>query len=176
VSNLTGRIAAVGDATARMARRPRVAFLEWLDPIFGGGHWNPELVRLAGGVDPLGREGRAAVTMSWDDVVAMRPELLFVACCGYDVERTLDDLAPFAERDGWEGLPAVQTGRIHVADGTRFFSRPGPGLVDSLEMLAHAIAPDAHAPPRDVAPARRVRPQELRARGSGRAHAAAAHQ
>jgi iron complex transport system substrate-binding protein len=162
VAELAGRIARVEAAAARMARRPRVAFLEWLDPIFGGGHWNPELVRRAGGSDRHGREGEAARVVEWAEVVAARPEVLFVACCGYDVRRTREDLAALASRDGWDDLPAVRADRIHVADGARFFSRPGPGLVDSLEMLAHALDPEAHAVPAGATPAVKVRAADLR--------------
>jgi iron complex transport system substrate-binding protein len=107
------------------------------------------------------------------DVVAAEPEALFVACCGYDEERALADLAELAAGVGeeWGAPPAVRARRVHVADGTRFFSRPGPGLVDSLELLAHALDPDAHAPPTRARPARHVGMPDLR-----RTLAAAAHQ
>ena len=164
VNGLSARIARVAARSERMARRPVVAFLEWLDPIFAGGHWNPELVRLAGGVDPLGRPGEAAGTVSWAEVAACEPDALFVACCGYDEEHTVADLALLAARAGeeWDALPAVRAGRVHVVDGTRFFSRPGPALVDGLELLAHALDPDAHASPARGTPAPAVGIDDLR--------------
>lgn len=134
----------------RMAgRRPpqRIAFLEWLDPPFGAGHWNPELIRLAGGEDPFGRTGEPARTISWEHVVGWRPEVVFVASCGHDVERAARDFARVLTERDWRGVPAVGSGRIWFADGTRYFSRPGPGLVDSLELLAHALDPHAPALP-----------------------------
>jgi iron complex transport system substrate-binding protein len=136
--------------------------LEWLDPLFGGGHWNPELVRLAGGLDPFGSEGAAATMVAWGDVVAAAPEVLFVACCGYDVARTLEDLPLLAVRAGWDDLPAVRAGRVYVADGTRFFARPGPALVEGPEMLAHAIDPETHPLPVRGTAAARVHAQDLR--------------
>jgi iron complex transport system substrate-binding protein len=136
VASLRGRVEAVRSRAARRAIRPRVAFLEWLDPLMCGGHWNPELVELAGGCNALGETGRPSHTVRWEDVVAARPEVLVLACCGYTAERTHQDLPLLLSRPGFAGLPCAQSGRIHVVDGVGHFSRPGPGLVDSLEVLA----------------------------------------
>jgi iron complex transport system substrate-binding protein len=148
VGRLEARVAVVAQR-AEDRPRHRMVFLEWLDPPFSSGHWNPEIVRLAGGHDPFGRPGEPARTLRWDDVVAWRPEVVFVACCGFDADRALADLRGSARPPGWDDLPAVRAGRVYVADGARYFSRPGPGLVDSLELLAHALDPDAHARPRE---------------------------
>jgi iron complex transport system substrate-binding protein len=135
----------------RAARRPRVALLEWLDPPFSTGHWNPELVRLAGGVDGLGREGEKSRTLAWDEVLAWRPEVVVISCCGFTAERAMQDL-PLLERvRGWNRVPAVPSGRVYVTDGSAYFSRPGPRLVDSLELLAHVIHPELHVLPSWVA-------------------------
>ena len=148
IDGLRARVAAVVNrAEARGPARPRVALLEWLDPPFSCGHWNPELVRLAGGVEGLGREGQRSRTLRWDDVIAWQPELIVIACCGFDVARTMDDVDGLTEVPGWIDLPAVRDGRVAVADGSQYFSRPGPRLVDSLEILAHAIDPETHALP-----------------------------
>jgi iron complex transport system substrate-binding protein len=142
------RVISVGD---RAARRPRVALLEWLDPPFSTGHWNPELVRLAGGVDGLGREGEKSRTLAWDEVLAWRPEVVVISCCGFTAERAMQDL-PLLERvRGWNRVPAVPSGRVYVTDGSAYFSRPGPRLVDSLELLAHVIHPELHVLPSWVA-------------------------
>jgi iron complex transport system substrate-binding protein len=113
-----------------------VAFLEWLDPLICGGHWNPELVDLAGGVDGLGRPGAPSRTITWDELRAWRPEVLVAACCGYSAERTRRELAPLRARPGAEELPCFRDGRVFPVDGKALFSRPGPSLVPSLELLA----------------------------------------
>jgi len=147
VRSLVARVEAVAARSAGLARGPRVALLEWLDPPFSCGHWNPELVRLAGGVEVLGREGRRSRTLTWDEVASADPEVLFVSCCGFDVERTLVDLEALRDRPEWTRLRAVRESRVFVVDGSAYFSRPGPRLVDSLEILAHALHPETHPLP-----------------------------
>jgi len=147
IGELATRIDAVVARTAGLPRRPRVALLEWLDPPFSCGHWSPELVRLAGGVEGLGREGQPSRTLGWDEVLAWQPEVLFVACCGFSVERTLCDLPPRQSVPGWSEMPAMSSGQVYVTDGSHYFSRPGPRLVDSLEILAHTLHPGVHPLP-----------------------------
>ncbi|HEU5438962.1 MAG TPA: cobalamin-binding protein [Ktedonobacterales bacterium] len=142
VAELEARIARVREAVARAESRPRVAFLEWLDPLFCGGHWNPELVRLAGGDDPLGREHQPAVAISWEQVRDLQPEVMVISCCGFDEARTRQDVPLLEALPGWDTLPCVRSGRIHVVDGAAYFSRPGPRLVDSLEILARFVHPE----------------------------------
>jgi iron complex transport system substrate-binding protein len=152
---LAGRVAEVA---ARSAGRPRVpiAFLEWLDPPFSCGHWNPELVRMAGAADPFGRAGEPAQVIDWQRVARSRPELIFVAECGFGVERTLEDLPTLANVPRWLDVPAVRNGRVYVTDGSQYFSRPGPRLADSLEILAHAVDPELHPLDEGLPPAVRV--------------------
>ena len=147
VRSLEARVTAVAERSASLERRPRVALLEWLDPPFSCGHWSPQLVRLAGGEETLGPEGRKSRTLTWDEVAAAEPEVVFVACCGFDVERTLVDTDALRNAPEWRALPAVRTGRVYVVDGSQYFSRPGPRLVDSLEILAHALHPDLYPLP-----------------------------
>jgi iron complex transport system substrate-binding protein len=147
VRALEARVATVAERSAAARRRPRVALLEWLCPPFSCGHWSPQLVRLAGGDEVLGREGQKSRTLTWDEVAAAEPEVVFVACCGFDLERTLADTDALRNAPQWRALPAVRTGRVYVADGSQYFSRPGPRLVDSLEILAHALHPDLHPLP-----------------------------
>jgi iron complex transport system substrate-binding protein len=144
VGELQRRSDAVAARSLRVTERPRVLLLEWLDPPFSCGHWSPELVRLAGGDEILGRSGQPSRTLGWEEVCAARPDVLFVACCGFTRERALVDWPGFRSRPGAGDLPAVRTGRVYVADGNAYFSRPGPRLVDSLEMLAHALHPRVH--------------------------------
>jgi iron complex transport system substrate-binding protein len=141
---LRGRVEAVAMRSAGGAERPRVTFLEWLDPPFSSGHWNPELVRIAGGIEGLGKEGQPSRRIRWDEVSAWQPDVIVIACCGFDVKRTFQDVAGVQSMSGWRELPAVRSGRVYVADGSHYFNRPGPRLIESLELLAHAIHPDHH--------------------------------
>jgi iron complex transport system substrate-binding protein len=153
---LRDRVAAVVDRSARIERRPRVVLLEWLDPPFASGHWSPELVRLAGGTELIGEEGVASRTTSWAELREARPEVLFVACCGQPTDRAVLDLAP-----EWRARTGAE--RVYATDGHRYFSRPGPALVDSLEMLAHALHPALHPLPAGVPAARCLGDSTLRA-------------
>lgn len=138
IARLQARVSAVTAAVAAIAERPRVALLEWLDPPFCGGHWNPELMRLAGGVEVLGREGERSRQVTWDEVRAAQPDIIVIACCGYSVERTLVDVSL---------VPGDLARNAYVVNGSHYFSRPGPRLVDSLEILAHILHPDVQPLP-----------------------------
>lgn len=135
VAALGRRVGAVRGRCRRLGRRPRVAFLEWIDPPICGGHWNPELIALAGGEDGLGRIGEPSRTVTWEEIRAWQPEVLVAACCGYPAERTRAELGVLRWRPELASLPCVRNGRVHVADGISLFSRPGPSLVASLEVL-----------------------------------------
>ncbi|MBA3260082.1 MAG: cobalamin-binding protein [Gemmatimonadales bacterium] len=143
VASLRCRVAAIRVRTARRSVRPRVGFLEWIDPPMCGGHWNPELVELAGGRDGLGRAGQPSRTLRWEEILEFQPEVLVLACCGYTAERTGRDVALLRQHPGFADLPCSRTGRIYVLDGVTRFSRPGPGLVDSLEALAAVLGAGA---------------------------------
>jgi iron complex transport system substrate-binding protein len=125
--------------------RPAVFVMEWADPIFNGGHWTPELVWLAGGSPVLSAEGKDSVRISWLDLRAADPEVLIVACCGHSVERTKEDLPVLEALPGWHDLEAVRAGRTFLADGSAYFSRPGPRIVDTLEMIATMLHPEVCA-------------------------------
>ena len=136
------RIDAVGRAVAG-ARRPRVAALEWLDPAYAGGHWVPQMIDLAGGDDALGLPGEKSRVVSWEEVEAGQPELVVVMPCGYDAPRAHEEARSYASR-----LAALGADRIAAVDAAAYFSRPGPRLVDGLELLAHLLHPDCvPAPP-----------------------------
>ena len=146
IDGLRERIAAVRAATEGRPR-PRVFCCEWLDPIYCGGHWVPEQVRLAGGDDALGREGEPSATAAWDDVVRCRPEVIVLMPCGFNAPQTAARLDELAQRPAWDALPAVRAGRVFAVDGSAYFSRPGPRLVDGLELLARIFHPDASTKP-----------------------------
>jgi iron complex transport system substrate-binding protein len=118
--------------------RPAVAALEWLDPVFVAGHWTPQLIDLAGGDAVLGFPGEHSEESSWDAVAAARPEVVVVMPCGYDGPRALEEADRYRDR-----LAAVGAKRIVAVDASAYFSRPGPRLVDGLELMAHILHPDA---------------------------------
>jgi iron complex transport system substrate-binding protein len=120
---------------------PTVFVMEWAEPIFNAGHWTPELVRLAGGVPVLSPEGKDSVRIEWADLRAANPGVLVIACCGHNVARTMRDLPILEALPCWHELRAVKDSRVYVADGSAYFSRPGPRVVDTLELLAAALHP-----------------------------------
>jgi len=142
VAQLTERVDAVRSRAALADRRPRCFLMEWIDPPYCAGHWNPELVEIAGGEESLGRKGEDSTRIPWDRVLEAQPEVLVLACCGYGVEQTLKDLPILEAFPDWKGLPAVREGRVYAVDGCAYFSRPGPRVVDSLEILAEFLHPE----------------------------------
>ena len=118
-------------------RRPRVVALEWLDPVYVAGHWTPELIELAGGEDVLGRAGEPSRTVSWQQVAAAQPEVVVVMPCGYDAPRARQEAAAYSSE-----LAALNGARVVAVDGSAYFSRPGPRLIDGLELLAHILHPE----------------------------------
>jgi iron complex transport system substrate-binding protein len=137
VGELRARLATVEESVAGLPR-PRVACLEWLDPLFNGGHWVPEQVRIAGGEDVLGAAGARSREIGWNDVVAARPDIVVAMPCGWDARR--------AAREA-EALSPIAAARIVGVDGAAYFSRPGPRLVDGVELLASIFHPDAVGAP-----------------------------
>ncbi len=142
VKDLENRIEGVEERTRRLGYRPRVFCMEWVDPPYCGGHWIPELVDLAGGYDGLGRKGLPSVRIEWGRVVVYSPEVIVVMCCGFDLHRTLEETPRLVEYEGWSQLPAVRRGAVYAVDGSAYFSRPGPRIVDSLEILASILHPE----------------------------------
>lgn len=139
---LGARIARVREQMVSVSTRPRVACLEWLDPPFAGGHWVPEMVAVAGGVDVLGVAGEPSRRLEWAEVLDARPEVVLLMPCGFGVERTLAEYRIAALPAGWAALPAVEHDEVWAVDANSFFSRPGPRLVDGLEILAAILHPD----------------------------------
>jgi iron complex transport system substrate-binding protein len=123
------------------AERPRTVCLEWLDPLFIGGHWVPEMIGLAGGVDPLGRAGEKSRRVSSDAVVSASPEVAVLMPCGFDLARTRMEAGVVTRAPWWASLPASRGERVWLVDGSSYFNRPGPRLVDGLEILAHILQP-----------------------------------
>lgn len=127
--------------------RPRVAVIEWTEPLMAAGNWTPELVQAAGGVSILAESGKPSGYLTWLDVVATRPDVLIVAPCGFNLERSMVEAQRLIGLPGYRELPAVALGRAYVMDGNAYLNRSGPRIVDSLEILAHLIRPDLFNPP-----------------------------
>lgn len=126
------------------AARPRVLTIEWLDPLMVAGNWMPELVELAGGDNLAGTAGEHSPFADWELLRRLDPEVIVVLPCGFSIERTRQEISALAEREGWSDLRAVQNGRVALADGHHFFNRPGPRIVESLEILVEILHLRAH--------------------------------
>ena len=141
VRQLRERIGALSARAARASDRPRTACVEWIDPLMSAGNWMPELVTLAGGTPLLGEAGAHSPWMEWSELRDADPDAIVVLPCGFDLERTRNELPPLLEQPGWADLTAVRAGRVYLTDGTQYFNRPGPRLADSLEVLAEILHP-----------------------------------
>jgi iron complex transport system substrate-binding protein len=142
ISQLSLRVEAIRRRAARTAFRPRCFLMDWVDPPFCSGHWGPELVEIAGGFDPLGRKHQPSVQVAWQKVLDARPEIIVLALCGYDVGRARRDYEVLRCFPDFDSLPAARNGAIYAVDGSAFFARPGPRIVDSLELLAGLLHPE----------------------------------
>jgi iron complex transport system substrate-binding protein len=149
VDSLEERIGDVAGRTRELppAKRPRVAVLEWSEPLYAAGHWVPEMIELCGGVDVLAKAGEPSRTVEWKTVQAAQPEIVIFAPCGYDIPRARKELGTLAARPEWSMLPAVKNGRIFLMDANATLSRPGPRIVDGLEDLAQIIHPEIFPAP-----------------------------
>ena len=142
VAQLTGRVEAIRSRAASIGYRPRCFLMEWVDPPFCAGHWGPELVEIAGGCDPLGREHRPSIQIGWEEVLNAAPEIIVLALCGYNVARARQDFELLRSFPEFDSLPAARNNRIYIVDASAFFARPGPRIVDSLELLAGILHPE----------------------------------
>lgn len=122
--------------------KPRLAFIEWIEPAMSGGHWMPELVDSAGGINLFGETGANSPWITWNEVAAADPDVILVAPCGYDLVVTRREMAALEDHQVWNSLRAVRSGEVYLADGNAFFNRPGPRLVESAEILAEIFHPD----------------------------------
>ncbi len=142
VASLQSRMNAIATVARGIRETPSVALIEWVDPLMAGGNWMPELVEMAGGRCSFGRVGEHSPAMDFEELAAADPETILVSPCGFDLGRSLDDLQLLAAHPGWGSLRAVREGRVFAADGNQFFNRPGPRLVESLEIMAEILHPD----------------------------------
>ncbi|MGR9089465.1 MAG: cobalamin-binding protein [Gammaproteobacteria bacterium] len=152
---MTARIDSVRARSAAipMEAQPRVVFLEWVDPPFNAGHWTPEIIHIAGGIPLLGAAGKPSSTISWDAVAAAEPDHIVIGCCGFDIARAQREIDRLMQDPGHPAGETLDRTRVSFVDGNAYFNRPGPRLVDSLELMAHVLHPAQHPLPASVTPA-----------------------
>ncbi|HEV7684187.1 MAG TPA: cobalamin-binding protein [Pyrinomonadaceae bacterium] len=139
------RLEKISTVTRELSEHPRVFCMEWLDPVYCSGHWMPEMVAIAGGVDGLGQSGADSVRIPWDDVLNWAPEVLIITPCGFNLDKVIEQTPLLFAYPGWTELPAVRNGRVYAVDANSYFARPSLRVVEGTELLAHLIHPDLFA-------------------------------
>ena len=138
---LKNRVVNIIEKTCVLKQRPTVACVEWIEPLMAAGNWVPELVDLAGGVNVAGEAGKHSPWMDWETLRGLDPEIMVVMPCGFDIARTRKEVAALVQQPGWSRMKAVRKRRDLLTDGNQYFNRPGPRLVESLEILAEILHP-----------------------------------
>ena len=141
VEGMRRRVQAVRNATKGLSPM-KVFFMEWVDPVYCGGHWVPEMMGWAGGIDGISKPNVDSVRIPWERVLEFDPEVLIVSPCGFNTRQALEQARFLTFREGWEGLKAVQGKRVFAVDANAYFAKPGPRLVDGVELLAHLLHPE----------------------------------
>ena len=143
IRTLQSRMESIAERAQLLPERPTVACVEWIDPLMAAGNWTPELVEMAGGANRFGEAGKHSPWMTWEQLVAADPEVIVVMPCGFDLARTRREMPALTGRPQWPRLRAARAGRVFLTDGNQYFNRPGPRLVESLEILAEVLHPEA---------------------------------
>jgi len=146
VKEIGARIGALQQQLPQTEKRPRVAFLEWLQPFYVGGHWVPEMIQVAGGEDVLGKVRTPSSRVHLQDIVEAEPEILLIAPCGYSAPQARNEYASMELPEQWNAMPAVRNGRVYALEANSYFSRPGPRLVTGIEALAKLFHPAVEVP------------------------------
>lgn len=145
ITTARSRLQKIAQQAAAASKRPRVFCLEWIDPCYCCGHWVPEMVEMAGGEDALGRKGKDSVRVSWNDIERWSPEILIISPCGFDTAKAVSQAEQLLRQSGWSNLPAARNDRVCAVNANAYFARPGPRVVDGVELLAHLIHPELFA-------------------------------
>jgi iron complex transport system substrate-binding protein len=146
-AGMRSRLERVASALAAVEGSPRVFVTEWLEPPYSAGHWVPDMVAAAGGTDVAGMSGEPSHRMRWPDVASLEPDVVVLAPCGFDLDRTLSEVVPLELSAHLLGTPARQESRVFAVDANALFSRPGPRVVDGVEVLAHLLHPSEYPDP-----------------------------
>ncbi len=142
INQLVARCAGIEDIATTLPAKPRVVTLEWIDPLMTGGNWMPTLVTMAGGENLFGTAGTHSPWLDWEQLLDADPDVILVMPCGYNIPRALEDMTLLSDLAGWTDLSAVRLGQVFITDGNQYFNRPGPRLVESLEILAEIFHPN----------------------------------
>ena len=145
VASLRARMQGIKELAATIGRRPRVACIEWADPLMAAGNWTPELIEMAGGENLLGVAGEHSPAISFEDLAATDPDVIMIAPCGFPLARIREDVPVLAAHPGWKDLSAVRYNQVFLADGNQYFNRPGPRVVETVKILAEILHPDVFA-------------------------------
>jgi len=146
VAELQGKMQRISQRALASSRRPRVACIEWHEPLMAAGNWVPELVEMAGAVNLFGEAGLHSPWMTWQQLAESDPDVIVTMPCGFDLDRTSSEMYWLTERPAWRKLRAVESGQVYLADGNQYFNRPGPRLVESLQILAEILHPETFEP------------------------------
>jgi iron complex transport system substrate-binding protein len=166
LEKIGGRLGALEKVVEESSERPRVAFLEWLQPFYVGGHWVPEMIELAGGHDVLGRVHTPSFRVTLEDIVAAAPDTILISPCGYSAQQARNEYLAMAHPDEWNAIPAVRNGRVYALEANSYFSRPGPRLVTGIEALASLFHGRVHGGEEAQRAALRVSAPPLSARAA----------
>jgi len=142
LTTLRKRMAVIAEKTRALRYWPTVVCIEWIEPLMAAGNWMPELITMAGGLHPFGKAGQHAPRLTWEELVEKDPEVIVVLPCGWDAAKARQEMSPLTGKAEWPGLRAVRGNRVYLADGNQYFNRPGPRLVESLEILAELLHPE----------------------------------
>jgi iron complex transport system substrate-binding protein len=146
VAQLQEEMRRISESACAASHHPSVACIEWHEPLMAAGNWVPELVEMAGAVNLFGQAGAHSPWMNWEQLIDADPDVIISMPCGFDLARTCAEMYWLTDRPEWQKLRAVQTGRVYLADGNQYFNRPGPRLVESLQILAEILHPEAFQP------------------------------
>ena len=143
VTDLTARLDAITSKTTSLPARPTIACIEWIDPLMSAGNWVPELVDMAGGINVFGEAGKHSGSLEMSDLAIADPDVVAIMPCGFDIARACCEMPPLTARPEWPRLSAVKNGRVFMTDGNQYFNRPGPRVVESAQILAELLHPEA---------------------------------
>jgi iron complex transport system substrate-binding protein len=142
IADSRARLEKISSRTRALKNRLRVFSYEWIDPIYCSGHWVPEMVELAGGIDSLSRKGMDSVRIAWEEIVKWAPEIFILSPCGFNLQKAIEQAPQLFAKPGWHDLPAVKNNRVYAVDANSYFARPGPRIVEGVELLAHLFHPE----------------------------------
>jgi iron complex transport system substrate-binding protein len=145
-AQLQNRMSALAETATKASRKPTVAAIEWLEPLMAAGNWVPDLITIANGDNLFGEPGQHSPWMNWDQLVKEDPDIIVALPCGFDLERTRKEMHWLTRHSNWPDLKAVRTKQVYICDGNQYFNRPGPRLVESLQILGEIFHPELYPP------------------------------